>query len=95
MDGGEGQSPRHRGTGKRNFAGIAAERIEIAEISTVENAAQQGGRVRIGAGGVSVFTIVSVDEDARTTINRIPVDASASAGTRLIVANLANLVPTF
>ena len=36
---------------------------------------QQGDQVRIGTGGVSVFTIVSVDEDAHSAIIESAADA--------------------
>ena len=36
---------------------------------------QQGDQVRIGTEGVSVFTIVSVDEDAHSAIIESSVDA--------------------
>ena len=51
---------------------------------------QQGDQVRIGAGGVSVFTIVSVDGDARTAVLESTADAP---GKYPFPAKLANLVP--
>ena len=39
---------------------------------------QQGDQVRIGTEGVSVFTIVSVDEDAHSAIIESTVDSRAS-----------------
>ncbi|WP_181447647.1 MULTISPECIES: hypothetical protein [unclassified Rhodococcus (in: high G+C Gram-positive bacteria)] len=51
---------------------------------------QQGDHVRIGTGGVSVFTIVSVDDDAHTAIIESSVDAP---GKYPFPVKLANLVP--
>ncbi|WP_176741970.1 hypothetical protein [Rhodococcus sp. 1139] len=51
---------------------------------------KQGDQVRIGTGGVSVFTIVSVDEDAHSAIIESSVDAP---GKYPFPAKLANLVP--
>lgn len=50
---------------------------------------QQGDQVRIGTEGVSVFTIVSVDEDAHSAI-----ESTADApGKYPFPAKLATLVP--
>ncbi|WP_209448995.1 hypothetical protein [Rhodococcus qingshengii] len=43
---------------------------------------RQGDQVRIGARGVSVFTIVSVDEDAHSAIIESTVDALAGTLSR-------------
>ncbi len=51
---------------------------------------QQGDQVRIGTGGVSVFTIVSVDEDVRTAVIESSVDAP---GKYPFPVKLDNLVP--
>ena len=51
---------------------------------------QKGDHVRIGADGVSVFTIVSVDEDAHSAIIESTADAP---GKYPFPAKLANLVP--
>ncbi|MFF1555781.1 hypothetical protein ACFVX3_32695 [Rhodococcus erythropolis] len=51
---------------------------------------QQGDHVRIGAEGASVFTIVSVDEDARSAIIESTADAP---GKYPFPVKLANLVP--
>lgn len=51
---------------------------------------QQGDHVRIGTEGVSVFTIVSVDEDAHTAIIESTADAP---GKYPFPAKLAGLVP--
>ena len=51
---------------------------------------QPGQQVRLGAGRVSVFNIVSVDEDAGTAI----IEATADApGKYPFSARLADLVP--
>lgn len=51
---------------------------------------QKGDHVRIGTGGVSVFTIVSVDEDAHTAI----IESTANAPDKYpFPTKLANLVP--
>lgn len=51
---------------------------------------QRGDQVRIGTAGVSVFTIVSVDEDARTAVIESSMDAP---GKYPFPTKLANLVP--
>ena len=51
---------------------------------------QQGDQVRIGTGGVSVFTLVSVDEDADPAIIESTADAP---GKYPFPAKLATLVP--
>lgn len=51
---------------------------------------QQGDQVRIGAEGVSVFTIVSVDEDAHSAIIESTADAP---GKYPFPAKLDTLVP--
>ncbi|BCF86288.1 hypothetical protein RQCS_58330 (plasmid) [Rhodococcus qingshengii] len=51
---------------------------------------QPGDQVRIGTEGVSVFTIVSVDEDAHTAIILSTADAP---GKYPFPAKLANLMP--
>ncbi|KLN71629.1 MULTISPECIES: hypothetical protein [Rhodococcus] len=51
---------------------------------------QQGAQVRIGAEGVSPFTIVSVDEDTHTAIIESTADAP---GKYPFPAKLATLVP--
>jgi len=51
---------------------------------------EQGDQVRIGTEGVSVFTIVSVDEDAHSAI----IESTAEApGKYPFPAKLATLVP--
>jgi len=51
---------------------------------------QKGDQVRIGTEGVSVFTIVSVDEDAHSAI----IESTTNApGKYPFPAKLANLVP--
>jgi hypothetical protein len=52
---------------------------------------QQGGHVRIGTGGVSVFTIVSVDEDAHSALIESTADAP---GKYPFPAKRDTLVPT-
>ena len=51
---------------------------------------QQGDQVRIGTEGVSVFTIVSVDEDAHTAIIESTADAPGKCP---FPAKLANPAP--
>ena len=51
---------------------------------------QQGDQVRSGTGGVSVFMIVSVDEDAQSAIIESAADAP---GKYPFPVKLANLVP--
>lgn len=53
---------------------------------------QQGDQVRIGAEGVSVFTIVSIDEDAHSAIIESAADAPGKYPFRARLANIAPVV---
>ena len=53
---------------------------------------QQGDQVRIGAEGVSVFTIVSVDEDAHSAIIESTADAPGKYPFPVKLDNLAPVV---
>ncbi|WP_039973280.1 hypothetical protein [Rhodococcus qingshengii] len=51
---------------------------------------KRGDQVKIGTGGVSVFTIISIDEDTQTAIIESTADARGKCP---FPTKLANLVP--